>query len=94
MSSQSVPFPLEDLPLGPCTCGPLLERYKVELEHVRGEVQRRVQELELVRKELTSLQQEHQATVEELARHGSKLQDISREKGALQQEVGIAGRGL
>lgn len=96
LGKLKVPFPLEDVSLGSCNCGPLLERYKEELEHVREEVQRRMQELEAVRKELTPLQREHQAMVEELAQHSSKLQDVSEDKAALQEEVCIergAGEG-
>ena len=54
---------------------------------MRAELQRRLQELEGVRKEFTSLQSKHKETVEELANHCKKLRDALLEKEALEEEV-------
>ncbi len=89
LDPQSVPFPLEDLPLGPCTCGPLLERYKQDLERVRCEVQSRAQELQGVRQEVHAVQLEHRATLEDLASHDGKLRDALQQKAAVEEEVGV-----
>lgn len=87
MSSQAVPFPREDLPVGLCTCGPILDRYKEELNHVRREVEGRVSELEHVSGELSALQAEHQETVARSASSHSSLQDSLLEKLSLEEEV-------
>ena len=93
LASQNLPpYPHEDIPLGDCTCGPILQRYKEELEHVRGELQRRVAELEVVKETLTAFQKEHQGVVEELASHSSKLQSSMQEKRDLLEEVREEGR--
>lgn len=92
--SQSVPFPREDFPLG-CSCGPLLDRYKVELESVREELTKRAIEMGVVRAELSSLRGEHQETVQELVETCSHLQDLLQEKTTLEVEVhGCHGDGM
>ena len=88
--SQSVPFPREDLPLG-CSCGPLLDRYKAELESVREELKKRAIEMGVVRAELSLLQGEHQETVEELVETCTQLQDLIQDKTTLQAEVWSMG---
>lgn len=87
MSSQSVPFPCEDLSVGPCNCGPILDSYKKELELVRKEVEGRVSELEAVREEMAALQAEHQETLAELESSRSNLQDSLVEKALMEEEV-------
>lgn len=85
--SQSVPFPREDLPLGPCTCGPLLERYKVELEHVRAEIESRRRKQEMASGETTALQGKHEQAIGELANSHNKLQESLQESRSLEEEV-------
>ncbi len=85
--SQSVPFALKDLSLGPCTHDPQLLSYKTELEGMREEVKRRVDEMTSLRAQLAALQGEHQKNLEELEASHNCLEFIKAEKQALQAEV-------
>lgn len=87
LDSTSVSFPLEDLPLGPCSCEPLLERYKVELQHVREELERRVKQLDMVSAEMETLHGQQQKTLEELNSSSNRLQETLQEKTSLEEEV-------
>ena len=91
LGSQAPGFTLKDLPLGPCTCVPLLERYKEDLELARGEIAERTRQLEAASKSLALLNEEHGKTLEKLAKSQAMFQKISHEQKFFQGEVNKYG---
>ncbi len=87
LKTQVPSFTLKDLPVGPCSCGPLLERYKVDLEKAREELKERAQTLETIAKELASRTKDHEETLKQLAESEECLLDANREKDQLQEKV-------
>lgn len=87
LGTQAPSFPLKDLPLGPCECGPLLERYKEDLEQARGEILERARQLEAASKDLASLSREHGETLDKLTKSQEMFQKMCHEKQFLQGEV-------
>lgn len=80
-------FPRKDVPMGPCTCGPLLERYKQDLEQARSDLAEQMEELETVRGEMATLQGEHRETLEQLAESRNMLQKTLQNQNFLEEEV-------
>jgi len=80
-------FPLKDLPIGPCTCGPLLDRYKEDLEKTRAELKERGEVLDSTIKELASKVEENESTASQLRDCEECLQDTNRERDKFQEKV-------
>ena len=82
-----VPFSCQDVSLGPCSCGPLLERYKEDLDQARLDLEERVGQLEVVKLEVTSLQKDDKDKVEELESNRNMLKKTIHERNFLEEEV-------
>ena len=88
LKTQVPSFPLKDLPIGPCTCSPLLECYKEDLEKARADLKERAKLLDAAAKDLASQTKKHERILEELAGSRKLFQEASNERDQFQMKVG------
>ena len=87
LKAQVPSFPLKDLPIGPCTCGPLLDRYKEDLEKARIELKERGEILDSMAKDFASRVAENEGTANQLRECEECLLDTNRERDEFQEKV-------